>query len=241
MNLTILCKNILARKKKGTSISSGVYPSKLVLESELTDKLRKLESYTNSNEKNRTEGAVGYEYAITGVFLIDTLYYSNPIVGDYKHVSTATRSNIKPVYVGSKNEKVKFELQINDKKVTTKLYKTEDISKELLYGIAAQFHTHPKYIHTQAISQYSFFSPQDIASLVSGSGYILGLVVGRELWIAGKTDQSRMIPNTILAHASKLEALQGNESVVSFLRSQSIKDYGIVLYFGKLGGSLTKV
>lgn len=240
MNLTTLAKNILYNKKQNKRITTSSFPSSLTVESEIVDKLKRLEQYTNKNADNRTQGAAGYEYALSAVFLVDKLYLSDPIRGNYQNVRVGTSLQLKPIYQGSRNEKVRFELTLNGKKRTTSTYETGKINKLFLYGVAASFHTHPKYFHNESLSQYTFFSPQDIASLVRGGLYISGLVFDRYLWLACKVDGATMIPSNKLSAGSRAE-LEGYDRLVSYVKSETWSEYGVMFYEGKLGGKLNRL
>jgi hypothetical protein len=248
MMLTDLSKNILTKLKNTGSLTLSDWPTDITLESEVTKNLRSLESYTNKESfLTPSQGAVGWEYGIYIYFIIDKIFISNTIKGDYESVNISKKVNIDTVYLNEKKqisksggEFVKFNLDLNGKKFVTNTYKTKDLQSGLINGVIANFHTHPKYYHDKNTSQYTFFSSQDITSLLYGRTPILGLLAGNNIWICCKTSNSQMIPSSLLAEASRLELNEGVNGVNKFIQS-SLSDFGIVFYHGTFGSKLRRL
>jgi hypothetical protein len=248
MMLTDLSKNILGKLKIQSSLSISDWPSDITLESEVTKNLRSLESYTNKESfLTPSQGAVGWEYGIYIYFVIDKIYISNTIKGDYESVNISKKINLDPVYLNEKKqvsqsggEFVKFNLELNGKKVTTNTYKTRDLQTGLINGVIANFHTHPKFYHDKNTSQYTFFSSQDISSLIYGRTPMLGLLAGSNIWVCCKTSISQMIPSQLLSEASRLELNEGVNGVNLFIQN-ALNDFGIVFYHGTFGSKLRRL
>ncbi len=238
MRFTALSKTLLNKTKEGKELVASDYPSDIILDSHVTSSLKSIENYTNSSG-NKQQGAAGWEYAVTAFFLIDEIYISSAIAGDYSSVSIKNSVDLKPLYKDN-NTKVQFELSIGKKKFKTKYYITSELMNGYLYGNVASFHTHPKYFLSPGTFQYTFFSGQDIISLLSSNAPILGLIAGRKLWLACKTSKSRMIPNGVLAEASQIELMQGQDGLNKYVK-ENLKEFGIVFYAGSLGGRLNKL
>jgi hypothetical protein len=213
----------------------------MYFETEVSKKILEINNLTNkeSFEKGRQQGAIGWEYAFSILFFIDNIYISKVISGNYQSVSIGHKYNFVPTYT-EQNKKVEFEIQLDDKKYKTKIFETEKIRENLIYGIAINFHTHPKYLHMPGISQYTFFSPQDIASLLNGSAPVQGLVMGPDLWLACRTKDSKMISPNLLSEASRIELNQGVDKIELFIK-QNFKEFGIVFYHGKVGGKIKRI
>ncbi|MDQ6985035.1 MAG: hypothetical protein Q9M91_00310 [Candidatus Dojkabacteria bacterium] len=240
MKFSILTKNIISKEKKGEAITSSTYPKDTYLDSEIIKKLKDIERFTNNEGfLTKKSGAVGWEYAVSLYFLIDKIYISKPISGNYSSVNVGGGARVHPIY-SQDNSNVKFELEIGDLKQITKNYKTKDLGSEIRFGKAATFHTHPKFYHDENTYQYGFFSHADISSLLYGNSSVLGLIAGNNLWLACKTNDSRMIPNELLSEASRQEVISGVESMKNFV-SSNLNEYGIIFFFGSFGGKLKRV
>ena len=240
MNLTDVSKNIFLTKKKQKKIQLNMYPKYVIVPSNIVSILKTIEGYTNYDKNKKNIGSIGNEYAVSIIFFLDKLYPTKNIKGDKTQVKFSTSLKITPFYSGKLNEKVMFELNINGNITKTQSYKTKDIVSNLLYGIVGSFHTHPKFNHTENISQYSFFSNQDIFSLVNGSMYFSGLVFNRYIWLACKSDDSNLVPEEILREASRAE-LTSYDNLKKYVSSVKWSEFGLCLYEGKFGEKLNKI
>jgi hypothetical protein len=241
MKFKDLSKQILKKTKEGKEITAYDWPSDIILEKDIVNKAKDLSSFTNKEGFfPKKSGAVGWEYGFSTLFLIDEIYISKSISGNYQSVSMGHSFSFKPVY-SEDNSKLKFEILLDDKKHISKSYETKTLSNDsVIYGLSASFHTHPKFYHQTGQAQYTFFSGQDITSLLYGRTPILGLIAGSKIWLACKTSISRMISGEHLAQASRIELEQGNDAVTKYIK-ENMKEYGIVFYYGSLGGGLQKL
>lgn len=241
MKFSDLSKTLLRKVNKNDALTSSDYPSDVYFETEISKKIVEINEYTNKDsfENGRSEGAIGWEYAFSILFFVDNVYISKVLKGNYESVSINHSYSFNPIYL-NQNKNVQFEIKLDDKKYKTKSFETEKIRDNLLYGITATFHTHPKFIHSPGVSQYTFFSSKDIGSLIYGRTPILGLVMGRDLWLACKTKDSQMIDPGLLREASGIELNEGIDKLPSFVKKE-MKDFGIEFYYGKVGGSLKRL
>lgn len=241
MKFSDLSKKLLEEIKKNDYAKQSDYPTEIYFEPDISKKISEINEYTNKDsfEKGRSEGAIGWEYAFSVLFFSDNVYISKVLKGNYESVSISHSYNFNPVYK-DQNKKVQFEINLDDKKYKTGILETEKIRNNLVYGITITFHTHPKFIHNKDLSQYTFYSSRDMFSLIHGRTPILGLVMGKDLWLACRTRDSVMIPSELLNEASKIELYEGIEKVKLFVSAQ-MKNFGIVFYYGKVGGMLKRV
>lgn len=241
MKFSDLSKKLLEEIKKNDYIKSSDYPGDIYFETEISKKVAEINEYTNKDsfENGRSEGAIGWEYAFSVLTFQDNLYISKVLKGNYESVSISHTYNFNPTYK-DQNKNVQFEINFDDKKYKTGFYETEKIRSNLLYGIIITFHTHPKFIHSKDLAQYTFYSSRDMYSLIHGRTPILGLIMGRDLWLACRTKDSVMVPAELLSEASRIELYDGIDKVKTFVSSH-MKNFGITFYYGKVGGSLKKL
>lgn len=242
MTLAEISKKFLPSLIEGQSPKFSQWPSSIILESAITENNRKINKMTNSEGffSNREQGAVGNEFAFSVLYFYDQIYISKVFGGDKQSVSISHRYGAKPVYTKD-NSKLNFEISFDEKIFKTKLYDSKLFSgTKLNHGIVATFHSHPKFYIERGVSQFTFFSSQDISSLLHGRTPVLGLVAGSDVWLACKSDISSMIPGNLLQEATRLELEKGNDEVAKFVKS-NLKDFGIPIYKGKIGSRLERV
>lgn len=242
MTLTEISKKFLPLLQEGKFPKFSQWPSSILLESAITENNRKINKMTNSEGffSNREHGAVGNEFAFSVLYFYDQLYISKVFGGDRQSVSISHRYGAKPIYT-SDNKKLQFEISFDEKNFKTKLYESKVFNGiKLIHGIVATFHSHPKFYIERGVSQFTFFSGQDITSLIYGRTPVLGLVAGSDVWLACRSDISAMIPGNLLQEATRLELEKGNDEVAKFVKA-NFKDFGIPIYKGKIGSRLERV
>lgn len=242
MTLTEISKNFLPILQGGKYPKFSQWPSSILLESAITESNRKINKMTNSEGffSKREHGAVGNEFAFSVLYFYDQIYISRILSGDKQSVSISHRYSAKPIY-NSDNTKLQFEISFDQKSFKTRFLETKLFNKvKLIHGIVATFHSHPKFYVERGVYQFTFFSGQDISSLIYGRTPVLGLVAGNDVWLACRSDLSVMIPSNLLQEATRLELEKGNDEVVKFVKS-NFKDFGIPIYKGKIGSRLQRV
>lgn len=238
MDFTQLSKTLLEKASKA-QLNPSVYPSNVYFPSHVSKVLKSMSGYTNKESFSNKTGPVGWEYAASALFVYDSLYISDTHSGDYEQVSYSHKYSFKPEYL-SNNDQARFNISFDSKTYKSKIYKTKDLQNRISHGITASFHTHPKYYHNEERWQYTFFSGKDISTLIYGRTPVQGLIMGKDLWLACKTETSSMISNEYLREASRIELYDGMDAVKSYVQS-SMKGFDIVFYFGKVGGKLGKL
>lgn len=238
MDFTQLSKILLEKASIGERTSS-IYPSSLYFPSHVSKILKSMSGYTNKESFANKTGPVGWEYAASVLFIFDSLYISDTHSGNYESVMYSHKYSFKPEYLNN-NTKLRFNIQFDNKKYTSKLYDPKNLGSRINHGITASFHTHPKYYHNADLWQYTFFSGKDIATLLGGRTPVQGLIMGKDIWLACKTNSSTMVQAELLNQASKIELHDGMKGLKSFV-SSNLKDSGIVFYHGSVGGKLNKV
>lgn len=201
--------------------------------------------------KELREFSTRWEYAFTIGSVAGELLYSK-IESSRDHESVRIKNHkieVKPEYDSDSNTLIDHIL-IDEKNVAKMKYKgDEEIKKrnELIrsnkfsIGFVAQIHSHPE-IQIPGVDKkiYTFFSRQDMLSLVQGDIPLLGLV-GDRLWLAGKTTISTVPDHRELQEVTQLE-INGSEREFVQLAGDTLSRHNIVLYMGRFGSSsLVKV
>lgn len=209
------------------------YPEIISFDSKTVANIKSIHSYTNPTRLFKKDGLSGWEYAFSIFFLIDELYISPIISGTYQQVQVAHKVSFKTIPL--QNERVSIEIALDKRTFKSKPYPYERLRSRVNQGFIASFHSHPtEMVESKAYS--SFFSAQDIRSLVYGSIPMLGLVTHTDIWFLGKSKGSQNISVSVLQESSRLLNKEGVLAVKQFLK-QSAKDSGIAMYQGRVGGS----
>lgn len=240
--LQSVIKKYFENIKNQKRIDRSIYPQSIYFSTELIEKIKTIRSYTTPSagffaSKDKV-GISGWEYAIQCVYFVDKLYIGKPIAGNYSSVSISQKIHVEPLYRNN-NQEVSFSLHIGDLQQKTAWYQTKNINKPI-FGVGALFHTHPKVVDREGNVHYSFFSGQDIHSLIYGNSPIVGLIAGSDIWLACKTSSSANISG------SCLNSINSNTKQRIFIEQNSeikkeLFDSNIVFYEGTLGQKLTKV
>lgn len=239
MDLLKLSHNLFKKRAEGKPFESKDWPSNISLPKDVSSRAKDIEKFTNKNANGQREGSGGWEYAFSALVVMDKIHISKAISGDYGSVQVKHRYGLNPFYKDN-NYKVQFEVQFDDRKVKTTWYDTPKIQQFFPHGIIASFHTHPKYYHQDGSFQYTFFSGQDISSVVHGGIPIQGMIAGKHMWLACKTANSVMIPNELLSEASRIEYREGMNAVPNYVKS-NFAQFNVPIYFGNVGGSLNRI
>ena len=239
MNFDKALKKLISLKNQNQPLTYSTWPKELYFDSSLVSKLKDLESFTNKEYFliSKQKGSIGWEYGINGYFLVDTMYFSKPISGNYSSVSTNQRIQVKTKY--DKDKKVYFELVLDDQVQKSKKYDPDSLG-ELFLKHVVTFHTHPKYYHDANTFQYTFFSMNDILYLLQTNILVLGLIAGNTIWLACKSSSSKLIPETKLREVTDLELNGGSKKMIQYIKTNLV-EYDIMFYYGSFGGILKKL
>jgi len=191
------------------------------------------------------EGSTGWEYSMMMGFFHSKFYYS-------KYQNSKSYEHVNSSHSFRYDDHFNFESQecrddvIMDEKIidtiewpnTEALKKRNELMRNGLYQpiFICNFHTHPLSLYpTLKKGIYTFFSPTDVSSFFSSNIYMTGLVTD-QLWMMGKTSSSNIPSHSDLAEVTKTE-LYEPENLES-KAGEVMRNYGIVLYTAKFGGSL---
>lgn len=209
------------------------YPEIISFDSKILTSIKSIHSFTNPTRLFKKDGLSGWEYAFSVFLLIDEIYVSPIISGTYQQVQVAHKVSFKTIPL--QNEKAIIQIELDKRTFKSKPYSYELLRTKVNQGFVASFHSHPTELFDSK-SYSSFFSAQDLQSLLYGSIPILGLVTRTDIWFLGRSKVSQNIPVQILHEASLVLNKDGTSELKRFLK-QSTKDYGITMYHGRIGGS----
>ena len=209
-----LYSNLTKWDKAGRKPYSHELPDSILLPAEFWSSIIKLYKATLSD---------GFERAAT-VFWVDGELI---VTGVTKGSRSSVHSNNKIVVKftpAHKKDYLKKEIIVDNKvyKTTQVYYKKRPKKIEIvpLFNV----HTHPRHTDSNGHSYYSFFSAQDIKSLV-GNRPILSGMIGDKLWLIIKTDATPQSVN-----------ITDQQINPEFLE----KELRIALYSGEFKGKLTR-
>lgn len=219
------------------------------------EKIATLRKYTDSGADNFSEkhqGSTGWEYEMMMVYIDGKFFYSTPTTSkDYNQVQSKHDIRFELEHdFKSKTPSVKDHIFVDDKKVGSLIaYGQEQIQarnkkmqeKTFQAGFVCHFHSHPQ-IQLQGTERriYTFFSPQDLNSLMYGSTPLMGLVTDR-LWLLVKPGTNNLAPtHQELQEVTRVE-VQNPESLPD-AAGKLMQKYNWTLYTARFGeGKLVRV
>lgn len=219
------------------------------------EKITTLRKYTDSGAKNFSEsyqGSTGWEYEMMMAYVDGKLFYSIPTTSkDYNQVQSRHSLRFEMEHdFKSQTPSVKDHIFIDDKEVgSLTAYGQEQINernkkmreKTFQAGFVCHFHSHPQ-IQLQGSERriYTFFSPQDLNSLIYGSTPLMGLVTDR-LWLLVKPQTNIPAPtHQELQDVTRVE-VQDPENLPG-AAGNLMRKYNWTLYTARYGeGKLIKV
>ncbi len=164
---------------------SNVYPNSYELPNEISfppdfwTEIIKLYKYTRSDE---------FERAITVFWADGELILSSAIRGNRQSVTP--KSNVSVKYIPSRHQGYYTkEVYLNDKKYSSKDIYHKNVPKQIEVKYLFNMHTHPPHQMTDGSMFYSFFSVQDIRSLLDSQAIITGLIADK-FWLLCRTSKT---------------------------------------------------
>jgi hypothetical protein len=233
MNLTQLANLIFKNRKLGRKLAIGQWPSNITLETNVQKSIQQLSKYTHQEGiimKSERKPGSGWEYEFSLLYFIDKVYPTPSVTGSHTQV-TFSHSLSSDIEYNNENTKVKFNLKIDSKSVKTDWYETNKLEQPIQAGFFGSFHTHPK----RSDGQYSFFSMQDISSLLNGSHELIGIVTYKKIFLACRTDNS-VIPGPEAFSKTNVSGIEN----ISRSDLEGFLDSSIILYGGTVGAKLTR-
>ena len=131
----------------------------------------------------------GLERAISVFWADGELILTSVVVGDEKSVKSNHMVNVKYSQHPTREGYFRKEVLLNDKVIKKKDIYYKSAPKEVRVEYIFNMHTHPK--HEMG---YSFFSKQDIDSMLASGAILTGLVTD-ELWILMRSSQTPSVCN----------------------------------------------
>jgi hypothetical protein len=137
----------------------------------------------------RMTDADGRERAISVWYADKELIVTSVTKGDETSVVTKDSIHIRYVPHPTKKAYYRKEVLVNDKKVKQTEVFHERVPKKIEINYLFNMHTHPKEVGIDGMTRYSFFSVQDIRSLISSKAIMTGLVTDK-LWFLVRTSET---------------------------------------------------
>jgi hypothetical protein len=171
-------------------------PDKIFLTDTFWTQVIKLYKSTRSDEMER---------AISVFWADGELVLSSAIKGNRKSVTPSSNIVVKYIVNQAKKEYYSREIYVDNKKRSSKQVYHKKIPKKISVNYLFNMHTHPPHYNSDNQAFYSFFSAQDIKSLLSSGSTITGMI-GDKLWILFRTAQTpSTAPNLTDANLSQQE------------------------------------
>jgi len=156
-------------------------PDKIYLTDRFWKQVIKLYKHTLSDEMER---------AISVFWADGELILSSAIKGNRKSVTPSSNITVRYIPNKTKREYYTREVLVDNKKRSSKQVYYKKIPKKISVNYLFNMHTHPPHYDTNNNqAHYSFFSAQDIRSLLSSGSTITGMI-GNKLWILFRTAQT---------------------------------------------------
>ena len=134
----------------------------------------------------------GLERALSVFWADGELVVTSVVKGDETSVKSNHNLNVKYSPHPTRKGYLRKEIYLNGKLLKRKDIYHKNIPKKVTVEYLFNIHTHPKSSNTETVS-YSFFSKQDVSSLLSSGAIISGLVTDR-LWLLVRTSESPISP-----------------------------------------------
>lgn len=221
------------------------------------EKIKELRKYTDSTADKFSKehvGSTGWEYEMMMAEFDGKFFYSAPSTSrDYTQVTSKHSLGVKPA-LDNATMTLTEEVTIDDKVVSkTKITgrdKVEKRIKEVWSGEASTHKTRPQFVchfHSHPQVQvsgsekriYTFFSSQDLSSLLYGSTPIMGLVTDR-LWLLMKPKNSGLSPTPAdLQEVTRTEAQ--DPANLEAKAAEVMNKYGFALYVAPFGGTFKRL
>lgn len=202
---------------------AGVYPAEYELPDAITfpsdfwKQTIQLYKYTRSD---------GLERAISVFWADGDLIVSSIVKGNEKSVTPKNNVSVKYSQHPTKREYARKEVFVDNKRYSRRDVYYKKIPKQVEVKYLFNMHTHPPHKLSDGKTYYSFFSAQDIKSLVKSNAVITGMI-GDKLWLLFRTNST----------PSNVEHLTDKDVTVQHL-TQTLN---IAIYSGEFKKKLTRV
>lgn len=236
MRLIELAQKITEKKV----LKFSEWPEHVYFDSETQNRLNKIKSFSMKPRNYlfvSESGNSAYEYAFTVIYVIDTLYYSKTISGNYNSVKPLPRISITPLQNGSN---VSFEITIGDTSFSSKLYNVSDFKDSINWSTIMSAHTHPRIYLDKTHYYHTWFSVQDFSFLLGGPVPIVALLTDNFLWLACKTDQSIFPDDSLIQKMTLLDRDKKFEEMKNLAKEISASSK-ILFFRGGISSKLVRI
>jgi len=208
------------------------WPPQIFLDDQAWEAVRRLYNFTSldNNEYETAFFYVGGETFTTGA-----------VRGSNQSVSASHKIQVN-FTIDQKFKQYYSTVEVDGNIISKKPIEPSTISAHSEIGFLFNLHTHPLHVNQQGKNTYSFFSSQDVATLLNGDNICAGLITD-SLWLICKTDDSLAtlgeVGEEVLQQISS-SAFAGEEYLEKLIKSQ-MDNWGLVFYRAKFQEPLTKV
>lgn len=236
MKFTELAKKIVDKK----SLSISEWPEYIFFDSETQNRLSQIKSFSMKPRNYlfvSDSGNSAYEYAFTAIYVIDSLYYSKAIGGNYTSVSPLPKIAITPLQNGSN---VHFEITIGDTSTSSRIYDVSSFKENINWGIIMSAHTHPRIYIDKSHYYHTWFSMQDFSFLLGGPVPLVALVTDNSVWLACKSTDSSF-PQAQLVQKMTLLDKEKKYEEMKVLAKEISSSSKIVFFQGGISSKMLRI
>lgn len=156
-------------------------------------------------ELYRATKSDGNERAISVFWADGDLILSSIVKGNSQSVKP--NNKIRIAYTQSKHKGyLKKEVFVDEKRYMTKDVYHKNVPKQIEIKYLFNMHTHPPHSLPDGNIYYSFFSLQDLKSLL-GSGAVITGMIGDKLWLLFRTNKTTALPSDFEERQISVESL----------------------------------
>jgi hypothetical protein len=191
-------------------------PDEITFDSDFWSRVIKLYKATRAD---------GYERAISVFWADGDLILSSVVKGTKK--SVRPNNKVKVTYKPSRHKGYyKKIVYLDDKKYSEKDVYHKRVPKKIEVKYLFNMHTHPPHTRVDGGTYYSFFSLQDLKSLIGSNAVITGMISDK-LWILIRTNQTPTVLNNFKESEISEKSLEErlNIAVYSGEFKQKLKRY----------------
>jgi hypothetical protein len=131
----------------------------------------------------------GLERAISLFWADGELIVTSVVTGDEGSVKSNHSVNVKYIHHPTRKDYLRKEVWVDGKVLKRKDVYYKKAPKKVSVEYLFNMHTHPPHVGDDGNSRYSFFSAQDIRSLLSSNAVVTGLVSDK-VWLLVRSSES---------------------------------------------------
>jgi len=155
-------------------------PRQISFPYEFWDDVRKIHELTKKD---------GLERAISLFWADGELIVTSVVTGDEGSVKSNHSVNVKYIHHPTRKDYLRKEVFLDGKVLKRKDVYYKKVPKKVSVEYLFNMHTHPPHVGNDGVSRYSFFSAQDIRSLLASNAVVTGLVSDK-VWLLVRSSES---------------------------------------------------